>query len=62
MTKEAQLRAQKKYDDAHYNDSKHYHFKCNKVGDADIIEYLEAQPKKNTAIKEAIRAYMKGGN
>ena len=61
MSTEAQLRAQKKYDETHYNDSKHYHFKCNKVEDADIIEYLEAQPKKNTVIKKALREYMKGG-
>ena len=60
MTGKSALQAQKKYDEVHYNDSKHYHLKCNKVDDADIIEWLELQPKKNTAIKEAIREYMKG--
>ena len=60
-TKEARLRAQKKYDESHKENYKSYHLKCSRSEDADIIEFLEAQPRKNTVIKEAIRRYLKGG-
>lgn len=58
---EARLRAQKKYDEKHKDDYKSYHLKCSKVDDADIIEFLDVQKNKNGVIKEAIKAYMKGG-
>ena len=58
-TTEAQLRAQKKYDDAHKGDSKSYHIKFNRETDADIIECLERISNKNGFIKTLIRDYLK---
>lgn len=58
-TKEARLRAQKKYDESHKGNYKSYHLKCSRSEDADVIEFLEAQTNKGGTIKEAIRKYMK---
>lgn len=60
-TKEARLRAQKKYDESHKENYKSYHLKCSRSEDADVIEFLEAQTNKGGTIKDAIRKYMKGG-
>lgn len=60
-TKEARLRAQKKYDESHKKNYKNYHLKCSRIEDADIIEFLETQTNKGGTIKDAIRNYMKGG-
>jgi len=60
-TKEARLRAQKKYDESHKENYKSYHLKCSRSEDADVIEFLESQTNKGGAIKDAIRKYMKGG-
>ena len=56
--REARLRAQKKYDDAHKDNYKAYYFKCHKETDKDIIDYLESVDKKQTVVKEALRQYM----
>jgi len=57
-TKEARLRAQKKYDETHKDNFKSYHIKFNRVDDVDIIKCLENQPNKNGFIKELIRKYI----
>lgn len=59
--REVRLRAQKKYDEAHRGDYKTYLLKCNRADDADVIEYLDAQPNKAGLIKELIRERIKGG-
>lgn len=59
--REVRLRAQRKYDEAHKDDYKSYHFKCNKDTEADIIEYLDSQDNKNETIRNAIRDYMRSG-
>lgn len=60
-SREAIIRAQKKYDAAHRDDYKTYLLKCNKEKESDIINFLEGQTNKGGTIKEAIRKYMKGG-
>lgn len=52
---EAQLRAIRKYDDAHTVQIK---IKLNKTTDADIIAALEASGNKQGTIKAAMREYM----
>ena len=59
-TKAAGLRAQKKYDEAHKDLFKNYHFKLNREEDADIIERLESQDNKQGYIKELIRRDLEG--
>jgi hypothetical protein len=56
--REARLRAQKKYDEAHKGDYKTYIFKCNKIADRDIINHLETKANKQGYIKELIRRNM----
>lgn len=53
---DAQLRAQRKYDEAHTVQVK---LKLNKESDADIIEALEQSGNKQGLIKAAVRAYIK---
>lgn len=53
---DAQLRAQRKYDDAHTIQIK---LKLNKKNDADIIEALEQSGNKQGLIKTAVREYLK---
>lgn len=60
-TSDAQLRAQKKYDDAHRNDYTNFYLKCNNVDDADIIQHLKGQKNKSGYLKELIRKDIAGG-
>lgn len=53
---DAQLRAQRKYDDAHTIQIK---LKLNIKNDADIIEALEQSGNKQGLIKAAVREYLK---
>lgn len=55
MATEAQLRAQKKYDEANRDRWKSVHFKLNKETDTDIIEKLETVGSMNGYIKSLIR-------
>lgn len=56
------LKAQKKYDEAHRQDYKAFYIKCNRLTDADIIDYLEVIPNKQGFIKNLIRKEIIGGN
>lgn len=60
-TSEAQLRAQKKYDKAHKKDYRNFFLKCNKVSDADIIEYLEGVDNYAGLLKKLVREQIKSG-
>ena len=57
-SREAGLRAQKKYDEAHKDLFKNYHFKLNREDDADIIAKLESVDNKQGYIKDLIRKDM----
>ena len=54
-TRDARLRAQIKYDEAHKDDFKRYSLKFNKKADAEIIFRLETIPNKMEYIRELIR-------
>lgn len=55
MTTEAQLRAQKKYDEANRGRWRMIHLKLNKITDADIVQKLEASGNIQGYIKSLIR-------
>lgn len=59
--REVRLRAQKKYDESHKDLFKQYHFKLNRVDDADIIEKLEKVENRQGYIKDLIRKDIQGG-
>lgn len=60
-TSEARLRAQKKYDDAHRGDYKHFDVKCHREDDKDVIEHLETIKNKSGYLKELVRKDMADG-
>lgn len=60
-TREARLRAQKRYDDSHRENYKHFDLKCNREADKDIIDYLLKMDNKSGYIKNLIRIDMAGG-
>lgn len=55
-TTEAQRRASKKYD---AENTRQIMMKLNTTTDADILDWLDSQPNRQGAIKEAIRAVIK---
>lgn len=59
-SREARLRAQSKYDEAHKDNYKHYHFKFNKKDDAEIIFRLDTVPKRTDYIRELILKDIEG--
>lgn len=61
MTSEAQLRAQKKYDESHRDMFKSYHLKFNKKDDAELIFRLDTVPNRTDYIRQLILDDIKGG-
>lgn len=57
-SREARLRAQKKYDEAHKDTYKAYYFKCHKENDAALIDYLDSMENRQGTIKEILRKNM----
>lgn len=55
-TTEAQRRASKKYD---AENTRQIMMKLNTTTDADILDWLDSQPNRQGAIKEAIRSMIK---
>lgn len=55
----AKYSAQNTYDAVNV---KHISLKLNKKTDADILEWLDRAGNKQGAIKEALKAYLKGEN
>ena len=56
--RKVRLRAQKKYDESHKDMFKQYHFKLNRVDDADVIAKLDEVENRQGYIKELIRRDM----
>lgn len=61
-SREARLKAQKKYDDTHRVNYKFFHIKCNKQTEGDIVEYLQGKDNVNSFVKDLIRKEMAGKN
>ena len=61
VSSEAHLRAQRKYDMAHKGNYRNFFLKCNKVTDADIIEYLENKDNYAGFLKGMIRECIASG-
>lgn len=57
-TREARLRAQKKYDEAH---TRFYGLKLNEKNDAELIEVLDKAKSKQGLIKAALKYYIESG-
>lgn len=57
-TKEARLRAQKKYDEAN---TRFYGVKLNEKSDAELIAALDKAKSKQGLIKEALKYYIESG-
>lgn len=61
-TRAARLKAQKKYDESHRGEYRHFDVKCHREKDKDVIEYVEKIENKSGFFKELVREKMAGGN
>ena len=61
VSREARLKAQKKYDEAHRGNYKNFYIKCNINTDADIIKHIQEKGNVNGYVKELIRKDIASG-